>query len=191
MHIRLFAKKYWIRRFGEQRVVKGYVTSGREDFIASANVHPLGTDAQQALPEGERKIKHLEGHGDIELHPANEAQNQKGDLLLYHGSWYECTNCQLWDHTVLSHYNYQFVIVPTDGARSIDVDNPPTRDPNEREDGYALYEVEMPVAGADTVGGVIVRPGCGLCIDDEGYLTTDDATNRQALDLFENGGGSE
>ena len=60
MNIRLFNKNYWIRRFGVQREVKGYLTSGHEDFVASLNVHPLGTDAIQALPEGERKLKRLE-----------------------------------------------------------------------------------------------------------------------------------
>ena len=72
MNIRLFNKTYWIRRFGEQKVVKGYVTSGYSDFQASLHIHPLSTDQQQALPEGERTIKRLEGHGEIKLLVANQ-----------------------------------------------------------------------------------------------------------------------
>lgn len=40
MNIRLFNKTYWVRRFGEQKVVKGYVTSGYSDFQASLHIHP-------------------------------------------------------------------------------------------------------------------------------------------------------
>lgn len=128
MNIRLFNKNYWIRRFGVQREVKGYLTSGHEDFVASLNVHPLGTDAIQALPEGERKLKRLEAHGEVALLVGDEKESRKGDLLYYHGDWYECVNSQMWDHTILSHYNYQFVLVPTDAGGSIDLE-PPTGDP--------------------------------------------------------------
>ena len=34
------------------------------------------------------------------------------DWLYYHGRWYECKSCQLWDHTILSHYESEFVVVP-------------------------------------------------------------------------------
>lgn len=27
----------------------------------------------------------------------------------YEGKWYECKSCQLWDHTILSHYESEFV----------------------------------------------------------------------------------
>ena len=77
MNIRLFNKTYWVRRFGEQKVVKGYVTSGYSDFQASLHIHPLSTDQQQALPEGERTIKRLEGHGEIKLLVANQDLNRK------------------------------------------------------------------------------------------------------------------
>ena len=128
MNIRLFNKNYWIRRFGVQREVKGYLTSGQEDFVASLNVHPLGTDAIQALPEGERKLTRLEGHGEVALLVGDEETGRKGDLLYYHGDWYECVSSQMWDHTILSHYNYQFVLVPTDAGGTVDLE-PPTGDP--------------------------------------------------------------
>lgn len=128
MNIRLFNKLYWIRRFGEQKNVKGYLTSGREDFGASLNVHPLSTDQMQALPEGQRKVKRLEAHGEAELVVADEKLNRKGDLLYYHGDWYECVSSQVWDHTLLSHYNYQFVLVPSDSSGTIDLE-PPVGEP--------------------------------------------------------------
>ena len=128
MNIRLFNKNYWIRRFGVQKEVKGYLTSGYEDFVSSINLHPLGTDAIQALPEGERKIKRLEGHGEDALVSADEKTNQKGDMVYYHGNWYECVSSQMWDHTILSHYNYQFVLVPTDASNTTDLE-PPDGDP--------------------------------------------------------------
>jgi len=124
LNIRLFNKNYWIRRFGTQRVVKGYLVSGNEDFVASLNVHPVGSDVMQALPEGQRHIKRLEAHGEIELKVANEEQNQKGDLLYYHDDWYECVSCQMWDHTILAHYNYQFVLCPTDVGKTTDLEPP-------------------------------------------------------------------
>jgi len=124
MNIRLFNKNYWVRRFGEQKVVMGYLTSGAEDFVLSANIHPMSTDSIQALPEGERHIKRLEGHGEVALNVGNETSNTKGDLLFYHGDWYECTSCQLWDHTVLTHYNYQFVLVPWDASETYDMTQP-------------------------------------------------------------------
>lgn len=124
MNIRLFNKNYWIRRFGEQKAVKGYITAGYADFVASLNLHPLSTDEMQALPEGQRKVKRLEGHGDVALVVADEKTNQKGDMVYYHGDWYECVNSQLWDHTILSHYNYQFVLVPADAGGTSDLDAP-------------------------------------------------------------------
>lgn len=131
-NITLFNKNYWIRRFGEQRAVRGYITCDHTDFVASLNVHPSGSDQQQALPEGERRIKRLEAHGTAVLVVANEKLNQKGDMLYYQGEWYECVGAQMWDHTVLNHWNYSFVLVPTDGASSIDLDDPPIADPSLR-----------------------------------------------------------
>lgn len=185
MNISLFNKKYWLRHFGKQRVVKGYLTSGKEDRIVSLNVHPLGTDKQQALPEGEREIKRLEAHGTDELVVADKDTNRKGDLLYYHGEWYECVNAQLWDHTVLAHMNYQFVIVPKSGAKSIDTDNPPEADPNGEKSGYAVYELKMPVASDTVLGGVIIKPGSGLCIDSDGYLSITGASKEEAASLYE------
>ena len=124
MNIKIFNKRYWARRFGEQVNVKGYLTTPHSDFSVSLNVHPLGNDAIQALPEGERKIKRLEAHGTDELRPSNQDAGIKGDLLYYHGYWYECISAVEWDHTMLNHLNYQFVIVPKDAAGTIDLADP-------------------------------------------------------------------
>lgn len=124
MNIRLFNKNYWVRRFGEQKNIRGYLSSGFKDFGASLHLHPMGTDEMIALPEGQRKVKRLEGHGEIELLTADQEKNRKGDMVYYRGSWYECEMCQLWDHTLLSHYNYQFVIVPPDASGAVDTKAP-------------------------------------------------------------------
>ena len=134
MNIRLFNKNYWIRRFKKQEVIKGYISAGYADFGASLHLHPLGTDEMLALPEGQRKIKRLEGHGEIELLTADQTRNQKGDMVYYHGAWYECEMCQMFDHTLLSHYNYQFVQVPMDGAVTHDL-QAPTGDPVVSKEG--------------------------------------------------------
>ena len=87
MNITLFNKKYWVRRFKEPQNIRGYITADHEDFVASLHIHPMGSDAMIALPEGERKMKHLEGHGTDVLIPASEATGIKGDLLYYMGDW--------------------------------------------------------------------------------------------------------
>lgn len=173
MNIAIFNKKYWVRRFGEPKNVRGYLTAGKEDFVVSLHVHPMGADAMLALPEGERKMKHLEGHGTVVLIPASEKTGVKGDLLYYMGNWYECTAAQQFDHTMLSHLNYTFCLVPEDGARGADIADPPTEDPA----SAGVVDVETPaitnflIAGEDTVGVVRLRKDSGLAIDEEGYLT--------------------
>ena len=128
MNVKIFNKPYWIRRASRQTVVKGYIKTGHTDFAASIHLHPMGADEMLALPEGQRMVKRLEGHGEIKLIVADQAHQTKGDLVFYHGSWYECESCQLWDHTILSHYNYQFVMVPPDASGSTDL-KPPVGDP--------------------------------------------------------------
>ena len=128
MNITLFNRLYWIRRFGEQRNVKGYMVSGHKDFGASLHINPTGSDQMQALPEGQRKMKRIEGHGIEPLLVADEKENRKGDMLWYRGDWYECVSSMLYDHTILNHYNYQFVLTPHDASGSIDLE-PPVGDP--------------------------------------------------------------
>lgn len=135
LNISLFNRKYWVRRFDEQQEIRGYITATHKDFVASLHVHPSGSDKVTAQPEGARKMKYLEGHGNIPLNVADEAKNQKGDLLFYKGEWYDCVACQCFDHTLLGHYNYQFALVPKDASRSNDVKGEPVIDPNTVKEG--------------------------------------------------------
>ena len=154
MNISIFNRYYWIRRFGEQKNVRGYLTSSHEDFAASLHIHPTGTSQQQNNPEGERRLKRLQGHGMTELEVADESGNRKGDLLWYGGEWYECTSCQEYDHTVLSHWNYEFVLVPLDAAGSIDLEEP-EGDPEE----YAESDAEADTGSGSGTNGT---SGSGL-----------------------------
>lgn len=190
MNVFIFNKNYWVRRFGEQREVRGILTNGKSDFVASLNVHPLGTDQQLALPEGERKVKRLEGHGTSELVVADQNTGRKGDLLYYHGEWYECVNAQMWDHTVLCHTNYQFVLVPRDAAHSIDIKDPPQEDPAGKKPGEGTFtpDADIPIADDDSVGFVMVKAGSGLTIDADGNLAIDKATAEEIRQLLGKGG---
>ncbi len=134
MNITLFNKKYWARRFSDTQIVKGHQTSGYEDFVVSLNVHPMGNDAIQALPEGERLIKRLEAEGTDVLRSADQDSGVKGDLLYYRGKWYECVSAVEWDHTILSHINYQFTVAPEDGAGTIDLTEPDGEPGEEADD---------------------------------------------------------
>lgn len=162
MNITLFNRLYWIRRFGVQRNVKGYMVSGHEDFAASLHVHPSGTDTMQALPEGQRKVKRIEGHGMEPLLAADEKTNRKGDMIWYRDDWYECVSSMLYDHTILSHYNYQFVLVPHDASSSIDVEPPvgepvlpPDHTEEQPDEGQGEHEdvEENPEGGSGMMGG--------------------------------------
>ena len=156
MNITLFNRLYWIRRFGKQRNVKGYLVSDHKDFGASLHIHVSGTDQMQPNPEGQRKMKRLEGHGMEDLVAADEKTNRKGDLLWYRGDWYECVSSMLYDHTILCHYNYQFVLVPHDASGSIDLE-PPVGDPvlpnRDEDDRGPEGDTDVPDTGEPETGG--------------------------------------
>jgi len=135
-------------------------------------------------------MKHLEGHGTAVLIPANQETGVKGDLLFYHGEWYECTAAQEWDHTVLSHINYQFCLVPTNSPRSADIKDPPATSPDSPSETEQPKEPdeEIPVAPDKSVGGVMVKDGSGLKIDEEGYLSIDEASKESVRSLLGDGG---
>ena len=45
MNITLFNKKYWRRRFGEQKVLSnGYIANSFSDKVVSLDVAPMGSD---------------------------------------------------------------------------------------------------------------------------------------------------
>lgn len=124
MNIRIFNKTYTLRRFGTPKNIGGYTKSTYTDSTVSLHLHPLSTDQLQALPEGERTVKRIEGHGEIALITADQTTGQKGDLVYYYGEWYKCESCQCYDHTILNHYNYQFVRAAQDGAAVTDLAAP-------------------------------------------------------------------
>ena len=124
MNITIFNRKYLIRRFSEQRNIKGHLVSDYSDMEVSIHVHPASSQSVMALPEGERKLNRLQGHGMTELIAADQELNQKGDLLWYDNHWYECRGCTRYDHTLLNHYNYDFSQIAIDSAQSIDFKAP-------------------------------------------------------------------
>lgn len=119
-----FKHQYVIRRFGEETIERGYsAPGGYEDTVVSLNVQPLSSDDLQALPEGLRTVKHVKTVGGDEFTPADEEHGVQGDRLFYEGKWYECTSCQKWDHTLLSHYEAEFAEMPP-GEKPPDVEVP-------------------------------------------------------------------
>ena len=49
----------------------------------------------------------------------------------------------------------------------------------------------LPPAGAETIGGVMVREGSGLRVDAEGVLCVDAATEEEVAELLAQGSGGE
>lgn len=115
-----FKKDYIVRRFGEETVVKGVSGSTHEDsVVALEDVQPLSSDELQALPEGERTVRRIKSIGSTKFTTADEESGTPGDWLYYNGRWYECKSCQLWDHTILAHYESEFVVVPSGPATTL------------------------------------------------------------------------
>lgn len=105
-----FKHDYVARRLKEDVYSGGYAApGGHEDFVVTLNVQPLSSDELQALPEGERTIKRIKAIGVNQFNPTDEETGTQGDRLYYEEKWYECKSCQLWDHTILSHYESEFV----------------------------------------------------------------------------------
>ena len=119
--LRIFRKKYIIRRFEPQEIVKGYATATYEDVTTLMNVQPLDPDELQALPEGERQFKRLKAFGDLILTAADQDTGIPGDWLFYCGKWYKCVSSVPWDHTMLAHCRSEFSAVgETDPALNLE-----------------------------------------------------------------------
>lgn len=112
VNIRLFKKPYTIRRHTEQTIVNGYASAPYSDFITRLNVQPLTPDELAALPEGDRTVMRKKSYGPDKLISADEFEGVPGDRLFYNGHWYECKSSVMWDHTILSHYRSDFVVLP-------------------------------------------------------------------------------
>ncbi|MBE6725089.1 MAG: hypothetical protein E7576_07870 [Ruminococcaceae bacterium] len=114
MNIRLFNRKYTLRSFGPPTIRNGYaIPSGYTDKTVSIHVHPSGGDqVQDKDGAGEGVARRLEGHGEVEIKISDREAGTKADMLFFDGHWYECVSCEHWFHTILTHYNYRFALVP-------------------------------------------------------------------------------
>ena len=112
MSIRLFKKPYTVRKHGEQVLADGYPSSPYNDKIVWLNVQPVSPDRLEVRPEGDVTVVRLKSWGSDKLASADEHNGVIGDLLYYHGLWYECKSSVMWDHTILSHYQSDFVVLP-------------------------------------------------------------------------------
>lgn len=128
MAIGLFKKPYTVRKFVTQTVVNGYASSAYTDKITRLNVQPQAPDTFNGGESGDTTVKHLKSWGADKLTSADEYSNTPGDLLFYQGIWYECTSSVMWDHTLLSHYQSDFVNLPADKQPP-----PPTPPPENEE----------------------------------------------------------
>ena len=114
MAIGLFKKPYAVRKFASQTVVDGYAAASYTDVIVRLNVQPHAPDNLEPAEAGDTTNKHLKSWGPDKLTSANEYDGIPGDLLFYHGVWYECKSSVMWDHTLLSHYQSDFVNWPAE-----------------------------------------------------------------------------
>lgn len=113
MNIRLFNRGYTLRRFKEPREIRGYMVSDFEDLSVNIHVHPSGGDqVTDRDGAGETLHRRLEGHGEVEIKISDREAGTKADMLYFDGKWYECVSCERWFHTILTHYNYRFALVP-------------------------------------------------------------------------------
>jgi hypothetical protein len=112
MGIGLFKKPYTLRKHGKQTNIDGHMVAPYTDMIVRLNVQPQAPNEYEGDPEGERTIKRLKSWGPSQLASADEYSNTPGDLLFYKGIWYECTSSADWDHTILSHFQSDFVALP-------------------------------------------------------------------------------
>lgn len=121
MGFSFFKSSYTIRRFSSKgtEIIDGYSHTFYKDIDGIIlDVQPDGQDNVQANEEGERRSRKLKTYGDFHLTSANQATGQRGDWLLYEGSWYECVSAVIWEHTRLAHCRGEFVEVPASEINS-------------------------------------------------------------------------
>ena len=114
MRIKIFRRPYTIRKHGPQTVIDGYASANYADSVIRLNVQPQAPDDMDATPSGDKTVKQLKSWGSDKLTSANEYDGIPGDLLFYGGIWYECTSSVMWDHTMLAHYQSDFVAWPAE-----------------------------------------------------------------------------
>ena len=114
MKIKIFRRPYTIRKHGPQTVEEGYASAAYADSIIRLNVQPQAPDDTQADPSGDHTVIFLKSWGSDRLTSANDNTGIPGDMLFYNGLWYECTSSVMWDHTMLAHYQSDFVVLPAE-----------------------------------------------------------------------------
>jgi hypothetical protein len=112
VYIGLFKRPYTLRQYGAQTLTDGYPSTPFSDSMVLLDVQPLSSDEMMALPDGERTIKRIKSFGPDKLTAADEYAGRPGDRLFYQGCWYECLSSVMWDHTLISHYRSELVILP-------------------------------------------------------------------------------
>lgn len=137
MNISIFNKEYLMRRYERD--------SSPSETVIKIHLHEEEHGSTQ-WAETQGVVRTLSGHGMVELMEADYENGTRGDRVMYRGRWYECVSCVLYDHTVLSHYNYKFIVVPEDAAETITIFN---RAYAENE-GYDIY-VPTVISGASWV----------------------------------------
>ena len=110
--INIFKKPYTIRRYGQQTITGGYASAPYTDFRTQLNVQPLSAKEVMALPEGERAAKRLKSFGKVKLAHSEDSGETPGDRIFYNGEWFECVSADMWDHTLLSHWRSEFILLP-------------------------------------------------------------------------------
>lgn len=113
--MRIWKKSYTLRRYKQQKVKKGHATVSYEDTVVNLNVQPLSNTELMVLPEGDRSVKRIKAFGDFPIYTADQKTGRPSDKLFFEGSWYECVMSVFWEHTPLSHYRSEFVIVAEPG----------------------------------------------------------------------------
>jgi hypothetical protein len=109
----LFKKPYTVRVYtAPQTITRGYASAPYSDKTMRLDVQPLTPDELLALPDGDRTEKRVKSFGPDKLTSADEFEGIPGVRLFYNGQWYECKSSVMRDHTILSHYRSDFVILP-------------------------------------------------------------------------------
>ena len=135
----LFKRPYTVRKHGAQVITRGYPSAPHTDVILRLNVQPVAPNRFDAQPEGDRTVKHLKSWGREQLASANEYTSVPGDLLFYRGIWYECKSSVQWDHTLLRHFQSDFVALPANKQP-----RPPSMAPE------PSYTIPLPPSPEDT-----------------------------------------
>lgn len=109
--MKLWRIGYTMRRYNKQKNRKGYTTRGYTDTTVQLNVQTI-TDTQTSVTaEGKRKSARIKSYGSFPFRVNDVKNGIQADRLFFNGNWYECESSVFWEHTPLSHYRSQFVLV--------------------------------------------------------------------------------